>query len=200
MLRVMSLMVAVVLSAGAALAQTKVTVDDLSHHPFQTDFPSGGELTLLIRSAEIHIVGSDASKLGVTVSGREASGATDIWARFKRSGDSGELRVRGGPHNDTTITVTVPKNSNLYVRVFAGDMDVKGITGNKDVELHAGDLRIAVGNPGDYARVQASVTAGDIDASPFGESHGGLFRSFAKSGTGKYKLLVHVGAGDLTLE
>jgi hypothetical protein len=34
---------------------------------------------------------------------------------------------------------------------------------------------------------------------PFGESHGGLFRSFRKSGTGKYKLVAHVGAGELTL-
>lgn len=196
----LALFAAAVLWTGATFGQTKVTVDDLSHHPFQTDFPSGGQLTLLIRSAEIHIVGSDKSELGVRVSGREASESTNVWARFKRSGDSGELRVRGGPHNDTTITVTVPKNSNLYVRVFAGDMDMKGITGDKDVELHAGDLRIAVGNPADYARVQASVTAGDIDASPFGEAHGGLFRSFEKSGNGKYKLVAHVGAGDLTLE
>jgi len=47
--------------------------------------------------------------------------------------------------------------------------------------------------------VDASVNAGDVEASPFGESHGGLFRSFKKSGSGKYKLHAHVGAGDLTL-
>ena len=50
------------------------------------------------------------------------------------------------------------------------------VTGNKDIELHAGDLTIGVGDPTDYAHVQASVTTGDIDAKAFGESHGGLFR------------------------
>jgi hypothetical protein len=67
------------------------------------------------------------------------------------------------------------------------------------VELHEGHLTIGVGDPADYAHVEASVTTGAIEASPFGESHGGMFRSFEKSGRGKYKLVAHVGAGDLTL-
>lgn len=30
-------------------------------------------------------------------------------------------------------------------------------------------------------------------------THGGLFRSFEKRGSGKYRLRAHVGAGDLFL-
>jgi len=56
-----------------------------------------------------------------------------------------------------------------------------------------------VGNPEDYSYVEASVTSGGIEAVPFGEDHGGLFRSFHKTGNGKYKLHAHVGAGDLNL-
>jgi hypothetical protein len=48
--------------------------------------------------------------------------------------------------------------------------------------------------------VKASVGTGEINAKPFGESHGGLFRSLQKSGSGKYKLVAHVGAGELTLK
>ena len=87
----------------------------------------------------------------------------------------------------------------MYLRVAAGDVSIEGISGNKDFELHAGDLSIHVGNPSEYSQVDASVNAGDVEASPFGESHSGLFRSFKKSGAGKYKLHAHVGAGDLTL-
>jgi len=191
---------AVFLLAIPAVAQSKVEVDDLAHHPFETDFPSGGQLSLHIRSAEIHIVGSDDNKIAVHIGGREGSESTDMQARFERSGNSGELRVSGGPHNNLTITVRLPKSSNLYVRIPAGDVEVKGITGDKDIELHAGDLKIGVGDPADYAHVEASVTTGEIDAEPFGENHGGLFRSFEKSGSGKYKLVAHVGAGDLTLK
>lgn len=85
------------------------------------------------------------------------------------------------------------------MRIPAGEVEVKDIAGNKDIELHAGELTIAVGSPAEYAQVAASVMTGEIEAEPFGESHGGLFRSFHKSGTGKYKLVAHVGAGELTL-
>jgi hypothetical protein len=181
-------------------AQTNIAIDDLAHHPLEANFPSGGRLDLRIRSAEIHIVGSDENKVKVRVEGSRGSESTDIDARFESSGDSGKLRVRGGPDNDVKITVQVPRSSNLVVRIFAGDVEVNDITGNKDIELSAGDLTIGVGNAADYAHVEASVSTGDINASPFGESRGGLFRSFEKFGKGKYKLVAHVGAGDLTLK
>jgi hypothetical protein len=121
-------------------------------------------------------------------------------ARFERSDNSGELHVSGGPHNDLTITVHVPKIRNLFVRILAGDVEVQGITADKDIALHAGDLKIGVGEPAAYAHVEASVSTGEIDAEPFGQYHGGLFRLFKKSGNGKYKLVAHVGADDLTLK
>jgi hypothetical protein len=121
-------------------------------------------------------------------------------ARFERSDNSGELHVSGGRHNDLAITVHVPKSCNLFVRIPAGDVEVQGIAGDKDIALHAGDLKIGVGEAADYAHVKASVTTGEIDAVPFDQYHGGLFRSFEKSGNGKYKLVAHVGAGDLTLK
>jgi hypothetical protein len=190
---------AVFLLAIPTLAQTRVE-HDIAHHPFEADFPAGGQLDLRIRSAEIHIVGSDEHKIAVRVGGRDGSNSTDVKARFERDASSGELQVTGGPSNQMTITVQVPKNSNLRVRIFAGDVEIEGIAGDKDVELHAGDLTIGVGNAADYSRVEASVTAGSIEADPFGESRGGLFRSFEKSGSGRYTLLAHVGSGDLTLK
>jgi hypothetical protein len=190
-------LLAVLLLALPVVAEKKVQVDDLSHHPFATDFPSGGQLNLYIRSAEIHIAGDDDNKLAVRIGGGEGSESTDIETRFERSGNSADLYVSGGPHNGVIVTVQVPRNSNLFVRVPAGDVDVRGITGDKDIELHAGDLKIEVGNPADYALVEASVTSGDIEARPFGESHGGLFRSFKKTGSGKYKLVARLWAGDI---
>ncbi len=191
---------AVLLLAMSGFAQSKVEIGDLSHHPFETEFPSGGNLSLHIRSAEIRIIGSDENKIAVRVGGTEGSRATDITARFEPSNNSAELYISGGPHNNLTITVHVPRNSNLFVRIPAGEVEVKDIAGDKDIQLHAGELRIAIGKPAEYAQVAASVTSGEIDAEPFGESHGGLFRSFHKSGTGKYKLVAHVGAGQLTLQ
>jgi hypothetical protein len=184
----------------SGLAQANIAIDDLAHHPLETKFPSGGQLDLHIRSAEIHIVGSDENKIVVRADGSRGSDSTDIEARFEGSGDSGKLRVSGGPSNNVRITVQVPRKSSLTVQIFAGDVEITDITGNKDVELSAGNLTIEAGDAADYSHVRASVNSGAIEAGLFGESHGGLFRSFEKFGKGKYKLMAHVGAGDLTLK
>ena len=183
----------------SARALSKVEFDDLAHHPLVADFPSGGELALHLRSGEIHIVGTDANKVSVHVGGRRGEDSTDMRARFESSGNQGSLRVAGGPNNEVTITVEIPRRASLHLRVFAGEVNVTDIVGDKDIELSAGDLKVDVGNPADYAHVAASVTTGDLNASPFGEQRDGLFRSFEKSGNGKYRLAAHVGAGDLIL-
>lgn len=195
-----ALLASISLPPMPGLALSNIAVDDLAHHPIALDFHSGGQLDLRIRSGEIRIVGSDEDKIVVRAEGKQGSDSTDISARFEGSDHFGKLYVHGGPSNEVTITVQVPRNSDLSVRIMAGDVEVKDITGNKDVKLGAGDLTVDVGNAADYSHVEVSVTTGSIEASPFGESRGGLFRSFEKFGKGKYKLEAHVGAGDLTLK
>jgi hypothetical protein len=173
--------------------------NDLAHHTFYVDFAPRGQIDLRIRPAEIHIIGSDEGRIVVRVEGRQGRDSKDMQARFEKHGNSGALEITGGPRNDVTITVQVPRESNLVVRVFAGDVEVRDVVGDKDVELNFGSLRIGVGDATDYSSVKASVSSGEIDAKPFGESHGGLFRSLEKSGNGRYKLRAHVGAGQLSL-
>jgi hypothetical protein len=181
-------------------SQNNVEVEnDLAHHDFYVDFASRGQLDLRIRPAQIHIIGSDEDRIVVRVGGHQGLDSRDVAARFEKHGHSGVLEITGGPRNDVTITVQVPKESNLVVRVFAGDVEVRDIIGDKDVELNFGALRIGVGDATDYSTVKASVFSGEIDAKPFGESRGGLFRSLEKYGNGKYKLRAYVGAGRLTL-
>lgn len=183
----------------AGLSQAKIEVSDLQSHPFSADFPSGGQLRVQLRSGDFRIVASDRNKITVQLSGKNAGDARELTVRFKPFATGAELRISGGPRNDLQVTISVPKNTGLFVRMPAGELAVEGISGDKDVELHAGDLTISGSRASDYSRVDASVTAGDLEAPPFGESHGGLFRSFHKNGPGKYQLYAHVGAGELTV-
>ena len=96
-------------------------------------------------------------------------------------------------------TIDVPARSDIEIDLTAGDLDVRGIEGNKRVESWAGDVRIEVGRPDQYRSVEASVRAGDLNARPFNVSKGGLFRSFSWKGSGPYSLAVKLFAGDLTL-
>jgi hypothetical protein len=181
--------------------QTHLSVTDIYTHPFEIDLPYDQKLTLDLRSGDYRVVGSAAEKVSVRATGDRAEKGKDVSLTFKHMNNHAELRLTGGPtNNGPSIVVEVPKASNLVVRLPFGDLNIEGVSGDKDVEMHAGDLNIEVGNPADYAHVDASVNAGDLSAGPFGESKDGLFRSFSKTGTGRYRLHAHVGAGDLNLK
>lgn len=187
-------------SVASGTPQTKLDVKDIENHPFTADFNAGGKLKMYLQSGSFHIVGSAENKITVRVTGRNAYNAGDMRVQLEGSKDYASLTVSDGPKNDLEVTIEVPKKTGLYIRMPAGNLELRHITGDKDAELHAGELIIEVGDASDYSRVDASVYSGGLEASPFGESHGGLFRSFHKEGNGKYHLHAHVGAGDLTLQ
>jgi hypothetical protein len=200
MRRFLVLLAAGVLLAAAATAAPRVEVTDIVDTGFSTDFASGSRLNLHVRSGEIQIVGTDQDKITVSLSGKNASEARKLKVRLDRhEGGAADLRISGGPHNDLTITIGIPRKTDLYARIPFGDVTVENVVGNKDIELHAGDMTVKVGDASDYGHVDASVFTGEVDGDPFGEEHGGLFRSFKREGTGQYRLHAHVGAGQLTL-
>ena len=188
------------LSVASGVAQTKIDVKDIENHPFTADFNSGGKLKMYLRSGSFHIVGGVDNKIMVRITGRNAYRASGMRVQLEGSKDNASLTVSDGPKNDLEVTIEVPKKTGLYVRMSAGNLELHHVTGDKDAELRAGELVIDVGDASDYSSVDASVYSGGLEASPFGESHGGLFRSFHKEGNGRYHLHAHVGAGDLTLQ
>jgi hypothetical protein len=188
------------LAVASGTAQTKLDVKDIENHPFTADFHSGGKLRMYLRSGDFRVVGGLDNKITVRITGRNADRASDVRVQLEGSNDSADLTVSGGPKNDLEVIIEVPKKTGLFVRMTAGNLELQHVVGDKDAELHAGELIIDVGEASDYSRVDASVYSGGLEASPFGESHGGLFRSFHKEGNGKYHLHAHVGAGDLTLQ
>jgi hypothetical protein len=196
----LSLLSLTVFSTRLLMAQSKkIEATDLPEHPFRVDYPSGSQISLHLRSGDVRVVGKEGNQISVRVEARDTERAREVKVYFERFENSAELRVSGGPKDNLQIIVEVPKNTGLFVRMPAGELEISDVTGDKDVQLHAGDLILHVGDPADYSHVDASVTSGGLEAPPFHEDHGGLFRSFQKSGNGRYRLHAHVGAGDLTL-
>ena len=182
-----------------AAPDSKSQIIQTGKSPMEFDCPGRSQVRLNVRSGEIHVVGSDDAKISVALSGRNKENIQDVKARLSCGESVAELHVSGGPKNELIITIRVPRTVNLYARVPAGQVNVEGIGGDKDVEMHAGELTINVGNTGDYGHVDASVSAGELDAEAFGQEKGGLFRSISKEGKGSYHLHAHVGSGQLTL-
>ncbi|HMK29734.1 MAG TPA: hypothetical protein VK473_08635 [Terriglobales bacterium] len=189
---------ALLLLSTIAFAQ-KPLASETGKQRFEAPFPSGGHLRLEVQSGDIRITGGDDDRIKVRYYGGSAEQASKVTVALKAEGGDGDLRIHGGPDNNFQILIEVPRQTHLYVRMPFGALQVLNISGDKDIELHSGELVISVGNPKDYARVEASVYSGELNSPSFGISKGGLFRSFTREGSGPYTLHAHVGTGELIL-
>jgi hypothetical protein len=183
----------------ALFANTKSEVILAGKSHMEFDCPSNVPLHLHVRSGEILIMGTDDNKITVDLAGKNVDKIQDVKGRLSVVKNVAELSLTGGPKNELQIIIHVPKNSDLTARIFAGDVNVQNVIGNKDFELHAGELNIALEQPQDYGHVDMSVNAGEVDAEIFGDSKGGLFRSISRDTNGKYRLHAHVGTGQLSV-
>ncbi len=184
----------VVLTAFVAAAQD-ANISQTGHSPVETKFVAGGHIHMDLCSSGMEIIGTDDSALNVSYHPE----GDDVHVRIRVSGDRADLKITGCPRNNFQARIEVPKTSALYVRMFAGQLNVNDVTGDKDIELSFGQLNIDVGKSENYAHVDASVNTGQIAASAFDVNKGGLFRSFDRSGPGKYRVHAHVGAGQVDL-
>jgi Putative adhesin len=162
--------------------------------PVEKDFVSGGRVQITLESGGYEIRASSDNRIHIRWN--EVSGAR---VKLTTNGKSADLRVENTPHSNFHATIEVPALTDLRVRLTAGDLRVSGIKGDKDIEANAGNLNVSVGSSSDWGDVDASVTAGDISATPFAANKGGLFRSMRWKGPGKYRLHVHLMAGDVNL-
>jgi hypothetical protein len=183
------------MTAPSALTQA-ANLEETGKSPLETKFIPNGQIRMDLCPSSVHLVGGDDEFVRVSYNSSLRKN-DDVRIRIQVDGEKAGIRVTGCPHNNFELTVEVPKSSNLYARMFAGEMQVSGISGDKDVELHAGQLTMELGKPEEYAHVDASVLSGDIEASAFNISKGGLFRSFDRSGPGKYRVHAHIGAGQV---
>jgi hypothetical protein len=165
----------------------------------QQKFVSGGNIRLHLQAGGYRIQPSDADNIVVTYNAGSEGDLSRVKAEIKASGSSAEIYITGTPHNNFQATIEVPRRSNLWARLSAGQLDVGDVEGDKNIELWAGQLNIDVADPGAYGHRDASVLAGSVEATAFHVSKGGLFRSFQEDGSGKYRLHAHVTTGEIDL-
>lgn len=188
------LLVALALSTVFLSAQ-EAKIEEIGKSPVEAKFAPGGRIRMDLCSSGIELVGTDEPALRVSYHPER----DEVKVRIQVSGDRADIRLTDCPHNNFQARIEIPKSSALYVRMMAGQLDIRGVTGDKDVELTFGQLNMDVGKADDYGHVDASVSSGQLEAAAFDVSKGGLFRSFDRNGAGKYRIHAHVGAGQLEL-
>jgi len=178
---------AAVCAAGPAFAQN----DKVAERPFVP----GGTIELWLDAGDFIVKPASGDRIRVELPGKASR------IELTASGNRGKVVLRNTPHTDFQAIIEVPKRSDLMIRMYAGDLNVIGITGDKDVESTAGDVRIDAGQASDYASVDASVKVGDLSGGPFGGAKGEFIsKRLAWTGSGKFKLRASLSYGDLKLQ
>jgi hypothetical protein len=161
-------------------------------------FAPGGQVTMELAAGKYVVQGAPDPRIRLSWNTRDPRDASKVWTRVETSGTAARIET-DGPHNGFEVTIQVPFNSDLTIRLSAGDLTIAQVAGNKDVSAWAGDMKIDVPKADDYKWVDASVTAGDLKAGPFGIDKGGLFRSFTWTGRGTHDMRVRLTAGKIVM-
>src|SRR5438309_16725 len=164
--------------------------------PAEKDFVSGGKVEMTLESGDYNIRASSDNRIHVRWNEASARG---MRVKLTTNGKSANVRVENTPHDNFHAIIEVPALADVRIRLTAGNMEMAGIKGDKDIEANAGNLNINVGSSSDWGDVDASVTAGDLNVPAFKAATGGLFRSMKWKAPGKYRMDVHEMAGDVNL-
>jgi hypothetical protein len=184
-------------AAGAAPRETR---EDSVVAEGQSELSRIAQVRFHFEDGDFRIVGSDSDEISIRANGKNAALAKKMKVQIRRSGDALDVTFTRVPKNEVQVTIAIPRETGLYARMRAGDLSVDGVTGDKDLELLAGDLSVQVSDPADYGPVDLSVRLGDLSGHQFGDARGRMGNSLRRDGGGKYRLHAHVFAGDITLK
>jgi hypothetical protein len=189
---------AALLGTALVAAPALQAIQERATDSLQRAFTTNGRIRMDLSAGDYRISGGPDNQIRLDWSVRDANQLSKVTARADVKGSDATI-VTDGPSNHFKVNIQVPVRSDLYVRLTAGDLRVEHVEGNKDIEVHAGDVEIDVGRAEDYHTVDAGVWAGDLNATAFQIRKEGLFRSFDWKGKGPYRLHVHLKAGDVRL-
>jgi len=158
-------------------------------------FVSGVKIDMQLDGGAYEVRPTADNHIRVTLTGNTGNAKAELTARDTDA----SVQVKDTPRN-FRATIEVPPAADLVVHFKGGELVMAPITGNKDVQSYGGEIKIGIGNPDEYASVDASVKVGEIDASAFGGSQSGLLPQFSWSGKGKYTLRANLAAGSLALQ
>jgi hypothetical protein len=183
---------------GLAATLSAGTVQSVPSGQVTKSFNAGGRIHLDLSAGDYTIKGYPEPVIRLRWEVRDSRDERRVRADVNVDGAAATIRVRG-PNNRFRVEIDVPERADLDLTMTAGDIRIRGIEGNKRLSMWAGDVTIEVGDTALYRRVDATVRAGDLSARAFGQSTGGLFRSFRWDGKGKYTIDAALFAGDLKL-
>jgi hypothetical protein len=184
--------------AAVAIGLLLVATIGVDAREAERKFVSGGTVRLELDAGEYEVVASRDDSIRVTWDGGRNDADVDL--RIDAAAARATVRTATPWHDGPRIRIELPRRTNIVVILSAGDLDISGIEGSKDITARAGEVKIGVGPRDQYRYVNASVRLGELDADAFNVNEDGFFRSFEWTGKGRYELRAHLTVGELHLD
>jgi hypothetical protein len=134
-----------------------------AQHTAQERFVSGGTIRLHLEAGGYTITAADSDNIVVTWRALTEEQLKRVKVEIKPAKASADVYVSGTPHENFEATIEVPRHSNLWARLSAGDLDVEDLEGDKNLEVLAGRIQVDIPQPELYGHRDASVMTGEID-------------------------------------
>jgi hypothetical protein len=162
-------------------------------------FVSGGTIRLHLEAGGYTVTSGDSENIVVTCRAQTEEQLKRVKIEIRPAAASADVYISDTPHTNFRATIEVPRYSNLWARLSAGELIIESVDGDKNVEARAGRIQIDIPHPEQYGHRDASLLTGSIQSSAFNVSKGGLFRSFEQDGPGKYRLHARLMTGEIDL-
>jgi hypothetical protein len=170
--------------------------------PLNVHLHTRSSLRVESRPAGLEFVATDDEMVHVTCSIDDADVAAHIHLKFSGSASDGKLTVDSdyANHGKLQIRIEVPRKTNLSIRMPAGKVTIEDVVGNKDIDLHAGQVAISSKQVWNYKSLDLSVALGSLEAPAYGVKDGGFLHTLKHETTdGEYHLRASVGTGEIKL-
>ncbi|HTC47594.1 MAG TPA: hypothetical protein VK722_09755 [Candidatus Aquilonibacter sp.] len=164
---------------------------------FEQNLGDSKALTMELGTGTYEIQPGTSDKVTVVYRTGNTRGIGDIKVSLTTAAQKGLLKIGGAKNIDATIEI--PKAMGLSVKLATGNMDVKGIEGDKEFDLGTGTVKVDMISPDQYADIDASVKVGEVDGGSLGHFYSVGGSSLRKRGPGKYNLYAHVKVGNVIL-
>lgn len=185
-----------------ALAITSVPPGLAATHTQSIEVSLGASLVCKFRGGDLRIRrGTDTQHIIVRYTPDPKKPGEENKVQVRSSVHSSEVQIEVKAPDSLSVDaeVEVPSPIALEVHMTAGDLSVKGVDGNKNLHLFAGDLKVDVGSLQDLGDAEVSVGIGDVSVPPVGKTHGWLGHTWKYRGSGPYRLYAHTSVGDTSL-
>lgn len=179
------------------VASTMAVAQAASGHSVEKTFQSGGGIRLDLQAGDYTITTGSSNRIFVSWEGGRAE---EAHATVTINGSQALIETQTPNSESPHFTIEVPPRSNIVARLSAGNIKIEPLEGNLDVNLAVGNLRVEVDDPQQFSAVNASTDLGNLDAGPFTQhERGWISHSTEWHGSGRYRMEVHVGTGNLNI-